>query len=361
MAGNQRVSWGEQAKRLIDGTTTYRLMLYYLLILFVAALVLGAQSVLPYAPAALIWSLALLLVAASFSNKLLAWIFGAVTNTESVYITTFILVLTLSPAAFTDLRGAAVLAVVAIIAMTSKYLLAVKRKHIFNPAALALVVSAAVFNAPAAWWVAGNFVLLPLILGGGLIMVYKLRRSDLVIAFAVAVLVATLLVSNDPVASLQATLAYSAVFFFAFVMLTEPSTMPSRRIPRVMYGAFVGTFFVLAPTVGTLHFSPEITLLFANLFAWAVNPVGRYALTFVERHPLANGMFEYLFRSDRPLRFLPGQYLEWTLAGVAPDSRGNRHYFSNATALEDPKLVLVVGFHAKRSALQTALGKRTSL
>ena len=183
MSGNQSVSWGERLRRFIDGTTTYRLMLYYLLVLFLAALILGTLEMLPYAPAALMWSAAVLLVAGSCINKFLAWACKAVTNAESVYITVFILALSLSPVSFTDVRGTLVLALAAAIAMASKYLLAVKRKHIFNPAALALAVSTLALGTPAAWWVAGNFALLPLVLLGGLVMVYKLRRFDLILSF----------------------------------------------------------------------------------------------------------------------------------------------------------------------------------
>lgn len=67
-------------------------------------------------------------------------VLGVPTNVESVYITALILALIFDPAqspgSFQLLGWAAILA------MASKYLLALKRKHIFNPAAVAAVITA---------------------------------------------------------------------------------------------------------------------------------------------------------------------------------------------------------------------------
>ena len=287
MKGNESRAWGERLKGLIDRTTTYRLMLYYLLVLFVAALFFGALGVVPYSPTALVWSLAVLIAAAWVTNELFARALGAVTNLESVHITSLIVALILPPVAFGDAAGSLVLAAVAALAMASKYLFAWRKKHLFNPVALAATLSAILFGVPAIWWVAGSLVLLPLICIGGLVVVYKLRRFDVVLSFGVAVLATIVLISSDPLVGIAATFQYSPLFFFMFVMLTEPSTMPVRRIPRIAFGAFVGALFVLAPTVGPLSFSPELALLAGNLFAFGINPKGRYTLSLAARRPLA--------------------------------------------------------------------------
>ena len=342
-------------KSFIDRTTMYRLVLYYLLVLFIVALVYGALGILPYAPLALLWSIVVLLSMSWITNEFFAWAFDAVTNSESVYITPLILVLILAPVAFTDVTGTIALALSAVWAMASKYLITIEHKHVFNPAALAVVLSGLLLGVPATWWVAGNLPLLPIILIGGIMVVHKLRKADLVIACMSVAFITVALTSQNPIAGIQATFLHSALLFLAFVMLTEPLTMPPTRVLRIMYGALVGVLFAPAVHLGTFYFSPELALLVGNLFSSVVSPKGRFTLSFVERRLLARGMYEYLFKTNYPLRFSSGQYLEWTLGNVAVDTRGNRRFFTIASAPEDPLLALGVRFYDKPSAFKQQL------
>lgn len=344
-------------KKLLDRTTTYRVMLYYLLVLFAAALFFGAIGILPYSPIALLWSAAVLTVSARFINTFFAWMFGAVTNVESVYITALILVLIMPPVAFTDVSGSITLAVVAALAAASKYIFAIRKKHIFNPVAFAAVLSTFVLDMPATWWVAGNSALLPFVFVGGLIVVYKLRRFDLVLAFGISALTLVALTSSNPVAGIQATLLYSVLLFFMFAMLTEPLTTPPTHMLRIVYGILVGVLFIQAPHIGSFYFSPELSLIIGNIFSYSVSSKGRYTLSLIERRPIASGMYEYIFRSNRPLNFLSGQYLEWTLGNVPSDNRGNRRFFTIASAPEGATLALGVRFYDQPSAFKRTLAE----
>ena len=358
MNGNNSSVWGEQAlKKFIDRTTTYRLMLYYLLVLFVVALFFCTIGILPYAPAALLWSAIVLIVVSWAANTFFARAVGAVTNVESVFITAFILVLIMSPIMFADVSGSITLVIVAVLAIASKYILAIGKKHVFNPVAIAVVLSAFLLGMPATWWVAGNTVLLPFVFIGGLTVVYKLRRFDLVLAFGIAALVLVAFTSSNPIAGIQATLLYSVFFFFTFVMLTEPATMPPTRVLRIVYGVLIGVLFIWAPHIGPLYFSPEVSLIVGNIFSYLVSPKGRYTLSLVERRSLARGMYEYIFRSNRPLRFSSGQYFEWTLGSVPPDNRGNRRFFTIASAPEEATLALGVRFYDQPSAFKRTLAE----
>lgn len=344
-------------KTFLDRTTMYRLVLYYLLALFAFALFFGASGGVPYSPAALLWSAGVLIAVSWTANAFLARIFHAVTNAESMYITAFILVLIMPPVSFTDGAGSIVLAAAAVFATASKYILAIGKKHLFNPAALAAVLSAYLLGIPATWWIAGNTTFLPFILIGGLMVVYKLRRFDLVLAFGITALAVVAFTSRDPVGGIQATFLYSVFFFFAFVMLTEPLTMPPTRILRIAYGFLIGILFIQAPQIGSVSLSPELSLVIGNLFSFIVSPKGRYMLSLVERHPLASGIYEYVFRSDRPLHFASGQYLEWTLGSVPNDNRGNRRFFTIASAPDEATLKLGVRFYDKPSAFKRTLAE----
>ncbi len=344
----------------IDRTTMYRLMLYYLCMLFIAALIFGATGVLPFvAPTALLWSAVVLIASAWVANTFFAWAFDAVTNLESVYITPLILVLILPSVAFSNLSGTISLIAIAVTAMASKYILAIGKKHIFNPAALAVAASGFFLGIYASWWVAGNIPLLPFIFLGGIMIVKKLRKSDLVLVFAATTVVAVAFTSVNPITAIPALFLHTTLFFFSFVMLTEPLTMPNARKLRIAYGIFVGILFTPALHISWLYSSPELSLVTGNLFAYLVSPKRGYMLSFVERRVLANGIYEYLFRSDRPLVFKPGQYLEWTLGSVPLDTRGNRRFFTIASAPEDKLVALGVRFYDKPSAFKRTLAALT--
>ncbi|HUY62367.1 MAG TPA: hypothetical protein VMV50_01070 [Candidatus Paceibacterota bacterium] len=342
-------------KRLIDRTTMYRLVLYYLVVLYVVALAFGVFGILPYAPVPLLYTLIVLVAGSWATNLIFANIFDAVTNAESSLITGLILVLILPPISAGSIGATILYALIAAAGTASKYIFSLGNKHVFNPAAFAVAFSAFVFAVNATWWVSGNLPLLPFVVIGGLAIVHKLRRYDLVIAFGVAALLATAFTSLSPVTGLNETILHSAFFFLGFVMLTEPLTMPPSRTLRIIYGALVGVLFVPAAHVGSFYFTPETALLAGNLFSYVVSPKGRYMLTLTERHKLARGIYEFVFRPDRPFTFRPGQYLEWTLRDVPFDSRGNRRYFTIASAPEDGQIRLGVRFYEKPSAFKRAL------
>ncbi|WP_292166915.1 hypothetical protein [Mesorhizobium sp.] len=165
--------------RFLDHLTMYRLVLYYLMALVSAALVLGFAKLVPNDPIALAFTTALTLAACWLTNKVFAHVFAVPANNESVYITALILALILDPVAATDIKGIAAVVFASVWAISSKFILAIGRKHLLNPAALGVALSALLLDQPATWWVGGNLALLPLVLLGGMLIVRKLRRSIL--------------------------------------------------------------------------------------------------------------------------------------------------------------------------------------
>ena len=193
-------------------------------------------------------------------------------NSESSLITALVVALIMAPVAPTDIRGLGALAFVSIWAVASKFIIATGGKHIFNPAALGVALTAVLLDAPATWWVAGNLTLMPAVLIGGFLIVRKLKRADSTLLF-IAVNLATTLLATAPghyTMALRETLLYSPVIFFATVMLTEPLTAPVRRLPRLVFAAIVG--FLASPSIhlAGFYFTPETALLVGNVFAFAV-------------------------------------------------------------------------------------------
>lgn len=344
---------------VLNRITMYRLVLYYLVGLIFVAFVLCFFGLLPFDPTALAFSTVLILIVCFVTNWLFARVFSAATNIESVYITALILALIISPVVASDRAGVGFLIFASVWASASKYLLAIGKKHLFNPAAFAVALTALVINQPATWWVGGNLWLLPFVLFGGLLVVRKIQRFDLVATFAVVALGTTVLTSpkglGDYMTPISQTLLHSSFFFLAFVMLTEPLTTPPTRVLRMFYGALVGFLFAPNVHVGNLYLTPELALLSGNVFSYIVSPKGRYMLTLVGIEQKAAGVYDFVFASDRRFTFRPGQYLEWTLGHRYPDDRGNRRYFTIASSPTEKHVRLGVKFYDPSSTFKRAL------
>lgn len=345
--------------RFLDGTTMYRLVTYVLVVQLAAAFVFSLLGLVPHRPLDIGVSFLVVAAAALAGNWLFARVFATPANSESSLITVLILTLIMAPVAPTDARGIGALACASIWAIASKFIVATGGKHVFNPAALGVALTAVLLDVPATWWVAGNLTLMPAVLIGGFLIVRKLKRAGSTLVF-IAVNLATVLLSTVPshyAAALRETLLSSPLVFFATVMLTEPLTAPTRRWPRLVFAAIVG--FLAAPSVhlASFYFSPETALLVGNVFAFAVNPKGRLALTLERIEQAAADSYDFVFSAPRRLAFEAGQYLEWTLPVPRGDTRGNRRYFTVASAPTEKDIRLGVKFNREPSAFKRALAR----
>ena len=341
----------------LNGITMYRLVLYYLVLLLAVATLLGLVGILPYDPAAIVFSTAIITATGWLVNRLFARVFGVAENVESVYITAFILALIISPVAAKDYAGIGFLVFASAWAMACKYLFAIKKKHLFNPAAFGVALSAIMIGQSATWWVGGNVPLLPFVLLGGILIVRKIRRFDLILSFsavALGTIVATS-ASGGFVTPIIQTLLHSSFFFLAFVMLTEPLTTPPNRTMRILYGAIVGLFFAPAIHIGSFYFTPEIALLIGNVFSYIASPKERLKLTLRSIDTIGPDTYEFVFDPDRRFSFRPGQYLELTLGHRFSDDRGNRRYFTIASSPTERDIRFGVKFYKPPSSFKRAL------
>jgi ferredoxin-NADP reductase len=344
--------------QVLNKITMYRLVLYYLIFLLLAASALGAFGILPYSPLALLFSTFILLATCLGVNYIFARVFKVQTNVESAYITALILALIIDPPQAANLfSNFWFLFWAAALAMASKYIIAIKGKHIFNPAALAVAVTAIAFNQLASWWV-GSASMLVFVALGGFLVIRKVQRSDAVMSFilvALTTIMAYTFTTTDPINSLYRVIIDSPLIFFAAVMLTEPLTMPPTKPRQVLYAAIVG--FAFAPQVhfGSFYFSPETALLLGNVISYLISPKGKYVMTLVKKEEIAEGVYNFTFVPDKKINFRPGQYLEWTLGHDKPDTRGNRRYFTIASSPTEETVMLGVKFYDKPSSFKQTL------
>src|SRR5437868_4507715 len=176
----------------LNQITMYRLVLYYIGALLAIAFVLGFSKLTPHDPTALAFSVVLITTVCWATNRLFAMFFHIPLNIESAYITALILALILAPVTARDALGVAGLILASVAAIASKFVLAIYRKHIFNPVAIGVVASALVLDQPATWWVGGNLTLLPFVLAGVLLVLRKVQRFDMFGAYLLGNVVATL-------------------------------------------------------------------------------------------------------------------------------------------------------------------------
>lgn len=253
--------------------TISRLTLYFLALLALLSLVLSVTGLLPYSPADMAFSALIILAACWGINAVFAHIFGARSNPESVLITALILVLIITPFDPHDLSAIGFALFASAWAMASKYLLPPGGRHFFNPAAFGVALAAAALGTEVSWWIGGSLYLLPAVLLGGALIVYKMRCYDLVICFAATALTTVALGAGQDVRTeLEQVALHSMFLFFAFVMLTEPRTTPLGRPRRVVYAALVGVLFAPEVHFGGFYFTPELALVAGNIFGLLASP-----------------------------------------------------------------------------------------
>jgi ferredoxin-NADP reductase/Na+-translocating ferredoxin:NAD+ oxidoreductase RnfD subunit len=342
--------------RALDGITMYRLVLYVLASYVAVATILAGFGLLPFVPLQLLGSVALLLVMCWAANTILGRIFAVPTNIESAAITALILALIVDPAA--SQNGVQLLGWAAILAMASKYIVTLRQTHLFNPAAVAVVVTSFALGESASWWV-GTGAMLPAVLLGGLLIVRKLGDERMVAMFLVVALVTVSLVSvvlRLPIPrELQQLVVESPLFFFGSIMLIEPVTAPATKRLKLGYAALVGFLFVPQIHIGALYSTPELALLVGNGLSFVLKPRQTVVLRPKRRGKLAPDIMELTFTPSHALAFEPGQYVEVTLAHRQPDSRGNRRFFTIASSPTENLLRLGVRFSKPGSSFKRAL------
>ena len=365
--------------RFLNKITMYRLVFYGLIGMLAAAVVLGFFGLVPYGPMEIILSTLIILTLCWLANILFATVYRAHTNIESVYITAFILSLIVSPLSSLHDTHFYTLAIWAsLIAIGSKFIFAISKKHIFNPVAIAVVLTAFV-GLSATWWV-GTLWMLPFVLVFGLLITKKVQRFDLVVSFLVAAVISILYArlgaggifsaANVPgiLTLVRKAAVESPLFFFAFIMLTEPLTTPPTRGTRIIYGVFVGFLFSPFVHIGSVYSTPELALVVGNVFSYLMSPKGKFILVLQDKKRVAAETYDFVFTlpGNRTINFKPGQYLEWTLgtktattAAVqqerAFDSRGNRRYFTLSSSPTEKTIAIGVKFYDPSSAFKKHL------
>jgi len=168
-----------------------------------------------------------------------------------------------------------VAAVTSVVAIASKHAFRGKSANVFNPAALALVVTFYVFDTGQSWWGAlaeGPPVALVALFATGIFITDRVKKVPLVLSFLgvyyLLVTVGAFVSQPAQVAELYRVPDVNAALFFAFFMLTDPPTSPPRYRDQLWYGAIAAAAgFAVFELLGAAHFLLS-GLLVANAWEW---------------------------------------------------------------------------------------------
>ncbi|MFZ2522264.1 MAG: RnfABCDGE type electron transport complex subunit D [Minisyncoccia bacterium] len=340
----------------LNKITMYKLVLYGLVTLSFISILLGFLGYLDYSGLSQILSLLILLCVCYVANYLFCRFLEIEANVESVWISAYILFFVLAPiSSFPDV---AIHIVSGVLAMASKYILAIGKKHIFNPVAISVFILGLFGVGSASWWVGNKFMLLPVLLLG-LLVIRKLIRVELFLSFLVSSLLVSSLFGYLNEFSLEETILSNVLsgplLFFGFIMLTEPATTPVGKKLRVTYGIITGVLFGSQFSLGPFYSTPELALVLANLFSFVASPRVRLDLILKEKNKLTEDTYEFVWQTKEKINFNAGQYLEWTLAHKHPDNRGNRRYFTVSSSPTEESLSLGIKFYESPSSFKSRL------
>ena len=155
--------------KVTGAVTMYKLVIIVLAVIGVIALALSVFGVGTYTPLALLASAAVSIVATMVTSVALAKLMRVTPHLDSALITALLVFFIMMPTI--DPMGLLGVALAGILANISKYLIAVRGRHVLNPAAVGVfVVTLIAFTGFtgfgfAVWWLGSSTYLVPVAIG----------------------------------------------------------------------------------------------------------------------------------------------------------------------------------------------------
>jgi Na+-translocating ferredoxin:NAD+ oxidoreductase RnfD subunit len=139
-----------------------------------------------------------------------------------------------------------VVTITSVTAILSKYLFRSRFANVFNPAALAIVLSYYVFHTGESWWGALPELELysqPVLVVAGIFVTGRVNKMPLVLAFLGCYFLLFTVTSfvGDPrrVAEIYRPPDLEVALYFAFIILTDPPTTPAKYPDQIVCGVIV--------------------------------------------------------------------------------------------------------------------------
>jgi len=182
------------------------------------------------------------------------------------------------------------LGLAAVLANSSKFVIRIKNKHLFNPANFGIIISMIVFQdawiSPGQWGSSAMFLFVLVIIGGFILV--KIGRLETSITFFAALFimeyVRTVLYQGWEMDVLYHKFSSGTLLLFTFFMITDPMTIPNSKKSRVIWAIILATAtFILSNWVQiytapmwVLFFMTPVTVLLDKIypnikFEWTKN------------------------------------------------------------------------------------------
>jgi hypothetical protein len=199
-----------------------------------------------------------------------------------------------------SMNGAWIYAATAAVSLLSKYVIAYRGRHIFNPSNFGLVLCFLVLGknrayplefwwGPMSWWMA---LALAIIVGGGLAILLRIRLIGIAIGFWISFGVAIGILALrghamtaswhlGPITSVYfwwVLITSPEILVFTFFMITDPKTIPRGRVARLVYAVSIGLLATLLIAPQTTEFGAKVALLGSLTLVCAARPVLEWLL-----------------------------------------------------------------------------------
>ncbi|UCD15950.1 MAG: RnfABCDGE type electron transport complex subunit D [Candidatus Omnitrophota bacterium] len=154
-----------------------------------------------------------------------------------------------------------------LVAISSKYIIRINKKHIFNPAAIGIFLVTIFLKAQTQWQ--GTY-LWYLLIPFGFYFAYRVKKIEILLSYGVSALGLFAVSAAIRNVSLYDIFGYLS-YFFIFIMLIEPKTTPLSRLGKGVFGVIVAVLIFVFTEAGA-KFDVELgALLIANMAVPFIN------------------------------------------------------------------------------------------
>ncbi|MCM8816465.1 MAG: RnfABCDGE type electron transport complex subunit D [Candidatus Omnitrophica bacterium] len=185
--------------------------------------------------------------------------------TENSIITGLIVGLVFSHASILKLSFVSALSIIL------KHIIRLRGKHLFNPAALGLLISTLFYGNLLDW--KGTYIWY-LLIPFGIYFATKVKRLEVIGAYFIISLIlygTQSLLKDMPLNNIFGFYSY----FFIFIMLIEPKTSPITKFGKIIFGAGVGIIIYIATNLGLKTDVELMGLLLMNTSVPILNKIKR--------------------------------------------------------------------------------------
>lgn len=172
-----------------------------------------------------------------------------------------------------------VLAMAAFLAISSKFVLRINNKHLFNPANFGIIST--VLLTKSAWVSVGQWgnesIYLWFVLFFGLAVLIKSQRLDTSLAFlgsfSLFICIYVVFYLGDSWSILFHKLGNGTLLIFSFYMITDPMTTPNHKGARVIWAIFIAFLSFWLITQNFFFSAPLWILFFISPFTFFIDKV----------------------------------------------------------------------------------------